>query len=114
MESVDSLIIFSGISFILYGILAFIATESQKEFVRWGFEKQRILIGSLQLFGGLGLLMSLQWNILGAFAAGGLTILMFFGVLVRIRIKDSILQMLPALLFLLLNGFLFYTYLVSI
>ena len=47
MSSFDSLIVFSGISFILYGILAFITEQSQKEFVRWGFEKQRILIGSM-------------------------------------------------------------------
>jgi hypothetical protein len=79
MSSFDSLIVFSGISFILYGILAFITEQSQKEFVRWGFEKQRILIGSTQLVGGAGLIMGLQWPVLGLFASGGLAILMFFG-----------------------------------
>ena len=114
MNSFDSLIVFSGIYFILYGILAFITEQSQKEFTRWGYEKQRILIGSAQLVGGTGLLMSLQWPVLGLFASGGLAILMFFGVLVRIKIKDSFLQMLPAFLFFLLNSFLFYLNLISI
>ena len=113
MNSFDSLIVFSGISFILYGILAFITEQSQKEFIRWGYEKQRILIGSVQLIGGTGLLMSLQWPVLGLFASGGLAVLMFFGVLVRIKIKDSFLQMLPAFLFFLLNSFLFYINLIS-
>jgi hypothetical protein len=93
--------------------LAFITEQSQKEFTRWGYEKQRILIGSAQLVGGTGLLMSLQWPVLGLFASGGLAILMFFGVLVRIKIKDSFLQMLPAFLFFLLNSFLFYLNLIS-
>ena len=114
MGSFEPLVVFSGISFVFYGILAFITTQSQKEFQRWGYEKQRILIGSAQLFGGLGLLLSLQWPIFGLFASGGLAILMFFGVLVRIKIKDSILQMLPAFLFFLLNAFLFYANLISL
>jgi hypothetical protein len=43
---------------------------------------------------------------LGQLAAGGLALMMLIAVIVRIQIKDTILQTLPALFYLALNAYL--------
>jgi len=78
----------------------------QQEYVRYGVPQLRPLVGSLQIAGALGLLAGLMLPIVGQLAAAGLTLLMFFGVRLRIRIKDSLPQMLPAIVCFLLNAYL--------
>ena len=54
----------------------------------------------------VGLLAGLNQAWMGQAAAGGLALMMLVAVGVRIRIQDSLLQTLPALVYLLLNAYL--------
>lgn len=76
------------------------------EYDRYGVARLRPLIGSLQMAGGLGLLAGFNTPFVGQLAAGGIALLMFFGALVRKKIKDSFLQTIPALFYLVLNAYL--------
>lgn len=78
----------------------------QREYVRYGVSQFRPLVGGLQIAGGLGLLAGFALPLVGQLAAAGLALLMFFGTLLRIRIKDSLLQTLPAIVYLTLNAYL--------
>jgi len=53
-----------------------------------------------------GLLIGLYLPWLGQAAAGGLALMMVVALVVRLRIKDTPLQMLPAAGYLLLNAYL--------
>jgi hypothetical protein len=81
----------------------------KKEFIRFGLEKFGLLVVVLEILGALGLLFGYWfYTPLLLFASIGLTVLMFFGVIVRFRIKDSIWVSSPALFFIFLNAFIFY------
>lgn len=73
------------------------------EFERFGLLKFRRLTGALELLGGLGLMVSLVYPPLAILAAGGLALLMVLGVATRIRVKDSLASMAPAIFLLALN-----------
>lgn len=77
------------------------------EFARYHLGAWRFLIGVLQLSAAGGLLMGLSQPWMGRAAAAGLALMMLAGVCVRIKIKDSVPQMVPALFYLLLNGYLY-------
>ena len=74
-----------------------------------GLEKSRKLIGVCQLITGLGLLIGLQVNLILVASSLFLIIMMLSAVYVRIRIKDNISDILPAIAYLLL-GFIIYYY----
>jgi len=74
--------------------------------VRFGFSAQRGLIGLLQICGALGLIGGLWFPLLGKAGAGGLALMMFVGILVRIKIRDSLLKTTPAVLYFLVNNYL--------
>ena len=77
------------------------------EFKRYGLSNfQRKLTGYFQILGAIGLLLSFISLLLGLIAAIGLSVLMLFGFLVRLKIKDSFLQSAPSFAFMLLNGYL--------
>ena len=76
------------------------------EFARYGIPQFRVLTGILQLVAALGLLVGFFYPWIGALAAGGLSLQMACGLIVRIRIKDSIIQCLPAMFYLLLCAWL--------
>jgi hypothetical protein len=97
------LIIFSGISFIIYGSLLFISTKMQNEFKRFQLDKFITLTGILEILGGVGQLVGLKFNFILLISSGGLALLMLLGFGVRLKIKDSFWQTMPSLLFMLLN-----------
>lgn len=101
-----ALILCSAISFLGYGAACFLSDSLQREFERYRFGPQRALIGSLQLCAAVGLLAGLSQPWMGRAAAGGLALMMLVAVGVRMRIKDTFLQTIPALFYLVLNAYL--------
>jgi uncharacterized membrane protein YphA (DoxX/SURF4 family) len=79
----------------------------KKEFKRFGLEKLGLLTIILELLGAVGLLIGLKFNILLIIASLGLALLMFFGLIVRMRLKDNLWVSLPALFYMLLNAYIF-------
>jgi len=78
------------------------------EYARWGYKNQRILLGCLQLLGGVGLVVGIVNPILLSVASFLLTFMMITAILVRIKIKDSTVQMLPATFYTVLNFIILY------
>lgn len=93
-------------AFLGYGATCLLTQHMVAEFERYGLAPLRVLTGSLEVLGALGLLGSYLVPALAVWAAGGLCLLMAMGVGARVRIRDPLIAMAPALLFLVLNGFL--------
>lgn len=74
--------------------------------MRFGFSPQRRLIGLLQILGSLALFGGLWLPLLGTAGAVGLALMMLTGILVRIKIRDSLLKTMPAVLYFLVNTYL--------
>jgi uncharacterized membrane protein YphA (DoxX/SURF4 family) len=103
-----SLLLFSAVSFIFYGISSFFSKRMLSEYARWGYKNQRILLGCLQLLGGVGLLIGITNTVLLSVASFLLTFMMIKAVFVRIKIKDNIIQMSPAILYTVVNFIILY------
>ena len=114
--------LFSGISFIVYGISSFRSKRMISEFQRWGYGNRRKLIGCFQLIGGAGLIYGSIF-VINTFDSNGslvnsnnvlagssliLTIMMLGAVFVRIDIKDKFINILPATFYAILNFMIFY------
>ena len=108
MTLLKVLILSSSLSFMVYGIAYFKSPEMKSEFKRFGLEKAGTLTAVLELLGALGLLVGLKVPLILLISAGGLAVLMFLGVVVRIKIKDSLWISLPALSFMILNSYIFF------
>jgi hypothetical protein len=80
-----------------------------QEFKRYQLEPFRILTGYLELMGGLGTLIGIHYKPLFIFSTAGLGILMLMGLIVRIRLNDKTIQMLPAFILMCANFFLLVT-----
>jgi len=101
-----ALILFSAISFLAYGSACFFSAYMKREFARYQLGSQRALVGGLQLCAAIGLLAGLSQPWMGRAAAAGLAVMMLVAVGVRIKIKDTLPQTIPALLYLALNAYL--------
>ena len=108
MNFITICVLVSGLSFLFYGISYFVAPKMKSEFKRFNLEKLGLLVILLEIAGALGLLVGLWFKPLLLFSAGGLSLLMFLGIVVRMRLKDSLLITIPALFFMLLNVYIFY------
>lgn len=101
------LIWFSAISFLFYGLSYYLSSGMKDEFKRYGLEKFAFLTSTLQILGGLGLIIGLQFYPILLLSSGGLALLMVFGFMVRLKIRDGFWRSLPAFLYLVLNSYLF-------
>ncbi|AUC14919.1 hypothetical protein BTO06_07110 [Tenacibaculum sp. SZ-18] len=111
MNILNLTVLFSSGAFFFYGINCLISQKMKDEFHRFGLAKQRILTGCLQLLGALGLLFGyFLLTPLIFISSIGLTILMFAGFAVRLKIKDSFIEVLPSLLFAFLNLYISIAY----
>ena len=99
--------VFTALSFIAYGINSFISNKMILEFERWGLEKKRKRIGSFQLACGMGMLIGLKLNYILIISSVILIIMMLVAVYVRIKIKDNISEILPAIAYLILGLIIF-------
>ena len=111
MRSVLSII--SGISFVFFGLACFLSDFFINEFFRYGLSEFRVLVGILELLGGVGCIIGVFNNKILLIASFGLSILMIMGVIVRIKINDTIYQTVPAIFYFLLNGFIFFHILIK-
>ncbi len=96
----------SSACFFYYGLSLLISQEMVAEFDRYGLSRYRSLVGWLQLCGSLALIAGAYLPLLATMAALGLTALMGLGVVARVKARDSILEMLPALFLLALNSYI--------
>ena len=79
------------------------------EFKRYRLARFRKITGYLQILGATGLLIGLLTSpFVGLVAAFGLSIQMLLGFGVRLLIRDSLLQCVPAVGFMLINAGLVY------
>ena len=101
------LVLFSGVSFVVYGILLFTSTKMQNEFKRFGLERLTKVTGLLELLGGIGLFLGLKYNFILLISSGGLALLMLLGFGIRLKIKDGFWLSFPSLFFMLLNFYIF-------
>jgi len=102
------ILFFSAISFIVYGISSFYSKRMISEYERWGYQKHRIQIAILQLLAGIGLFIGSSFPILLALISSSLFIMMMVAVFVRIQIKDTIINTLPAVFYAIVNFIIFY------
>ena len=103
-----TILLFSAISFLFYAVSAFYSDRMILEYDRWGYKKFRKLIASLQFIAGFGLLIGLYFSLLLTLVSASLTLMMIAAIFVRIRVKDNIINTLPAILYAVLNFIIFY------
>ena len=95
--------LFAGVSFIIYGINSFSSQKMVLEFQRWGLEKKRKIIAISQFLCGVLLCLGLMSKTLLFVSSSFLVIMMLTAVYVRIKIKDNISEILPAMSYLLIG-----------
>jgi|TARA_B110000879_G_scaffold73864_1_gene103186 hypothetical protein len=102
-------ILTSSLSFFAYALSYFISPHMKKEFKRFGLEKIGLLTIILEFIGATGLIVGLKFDPILTISSFGLALLMFSGLIVRIRLKDSIWISLPALFYMGLNTYIFFS-----
>jgi sugar phosphate permease len=78
------------------------------EFKRFGLEKAGTITAMFELLGAVGLLVGFLSPVILMISAGGLALLMFLGVVIRIKFRDSLWMTLPAIFFMVLNAYIFF------
>ena len=97
----------SSLSFLTYAFSYFNAPHMKNEFKRFGLERIGLTTVLLEIIGALGLLVGLKFNPILTISSFGLALLMLSGLIVRIKLKDSIWISLPALFYMGLNTYIF-------
>lgn len=102
-------VFFSSVSFLGYGISYFTGPHMKSEFKRFQLEKLGFFVVILELLGAVGLLIGFWfYTPILLLASAGLALLMLMGLIVRLRLKDSLWISLPALFFMTLNAYIFW------
>lgn len=99
---------FSIAAFLFFGVTCLISPYMREEFQRYRLARFRTTVGLLQLLGAIGMLVGFVFPMVLIVATGGLTALMFLGIITRVKIGDSLVETLPAAFFFLLNGFILF------
>lgn len=103
MKTFDLLLYFTIVSFLFFGITCLFSKHMRLEFTRFKLSSlQRVITGVLQILGAIGLIYGTFNYYMGMAAAAGLSVLMFLGFTVRLRIKDGIYKSSPALVYMIL------------
>jgi hypothetical protein len=95
-------------SFFAYVISYFTSPHMKNEFKRFGLEKMGLFTIILQTLGAAGLLVGLLFNPILIISSAGLSLLMFSGLIVRIKLRDSIWVSFPAFFYMILNAYIFF------
>lgn len=80
----------------------------KNEFKRFNLEKIGLLIIALEFLGATGLIIGLKFSPILTISSLGLALLMLMGLIIRIKLKDSIWISLPALFYMGLNTYIFW------
>jgi len=99
-------VLVSAVLFLVYGFLCLFSDGMVEEFDRYGLSRFRRLTGALEVAGGAGLLVGLRVPEIMVVASSGLALLMLLGVSARIRVRDPLLETLPAAVLLVANLFI--------
>lgn len=95
----------SAVAFLFYGVVCLSTSRMKVEFERYGLARYRHLVGALECLGALGLLVGYFNRPVLIVAAAGLALTMLMGIATRIRIGDSLVQTVPAIVLLIMNAF---------
>lgn len=98
----------SSVSYFYYGASCLLSKEMILEFKRYGMPQYRVMTGVLQILASIGLIAGFLNIWLVLISSIGLALQMLFGLVVRIRLKDAVMQTVPAVFFCALNIFIFY------
>jgi uncharacterized membrane protein YphA (DoxX/SURF4 family) len=96
----------SAVLFLVYGALCLFSNGMEEEFERYGLSRFRRLTGGLEVLGGVGLLVGLLVPEVMLVAAAGLALLMLLGVIARVRVRDALLEIVPAAVLMVANAYL--------
>ncbi len=99
----------SSLSFFAYAFSYFNSPHMKNEFKRFGLEKIGLTTVLLEITGAVGLLVGLKYYFILMISSLGLALLMFAGLIIRIKLKDSIWISLPALFYMVLNTYIFWS-----
>ena len=99
--------ILSGISFIFFGLACFYSDVFVNEFYRYGLSEYRLIVGFFQLLGGIGCIVGFFDKRILIISSLGLSVMMLLGVAVRIKINDTFVQTLPAIIYFTVNAIIF-------
>jgi hypothetical protein len=103
----EVLVAVSIVAFLFYGLRVLFSGAMAEEFERYGLARFRRFTGVLEVLGALGLAAGFIVPGLVVLAAGGLTLLMAAGVVVRFRSGDSLGDALQALAMMVVNLVIF-------
>lgn len=92
--------------FLYYGLSVLTTDAMVSEFERFGLSRFRRLTGGLEVLGGVGLAAGYVAPSLVGIASGGLAALMVLGIATRIRVRDPLVQIIPALVLAVVNLFI--------
>ena len=95
----------SAVAFLFYGVVCLFSPRMEVEFQRYGLARYRLLVGALEFLGAIGLLVGYFSRPVLVVAAAGLALTMLMGIATRIRVGDSLVQTLPAIVLLIMNAF---------
>ena len=103
LSNFEYLQLFTSFSFLFYGILSFTSHKMKNEFIRWGISRFRLIVGISQLVGSIGLILGFQYPVFTLLAATGLSIMMFLGFILRLKLRDGVLKSSPAFIYFIMN-----------
>jgi uncharacterized membrane protein YphA (DoxX/SURF4 family) len=104
--TITAITLVSAALFLTYGGLCLFSDGMKVEFERFGLSRFRRATGALEVVGGVGLLVGLLVTEVLVLAAAGLAVLMLLGVIARIRVRDPLLEIVPAALLMVVNAYL--------
>ncbi len=107
IDNITICILLSSLSFFAYVLSYFTSSHMKSEFKRFKLEKMGLLIIILQFLGAAGLLVGLKFNLILVISSLGLALLMLLGLVVRVKLKDSLWISLPAFFYMSLNAYIF-------
>ena len=108
MSVITIVTLISSFSFFSYAFSYFRTPHMKNEFKRFGLEKIGLTTVLLEIIGAIGLLVGLKFYFFLMISSLGLALLMLAGLIVRIKLKDSIWISLPAFLYMMLNTYIFW------